>query len=106
MSYYYTCASYIVQLPQALVASHRAQPCLFGTSKSVDEMAADAGWDIRVVAAKYWKIKIDEVVRRRVLGEGCYFYDRHVHVTCHTVGLNVNCILAPSHMSRAICVYE
>ena len=86
------------------MVSHRAQPCLFGTSKSVDEMAADAGWDIRVVAAKYWKIKIDEVVRRRVMGEE--FYDKHVNVTCHTVGLNVNCILAPSHMFKAICVYE
>ena len=53
------------------MASHRAQPCLFGTNKSVDEMAADAGWDIRVVAAKYRKIKIDEVVRRRALGEEC-----------------------------------
>ena len=72
-------------------------------NRSVDEMAADAGWDIRVVAAKYWKIKIDEVVRRRVMGEE--FYDKHVNVTCHTVGLNVNCILAPSHMFRAICVY-
>ena len=85
------------------MASHRAQPCLLG-NRSVDEMAADAGWDIRVVAAKYWKIKIDEVVRRRVMGEE--FYDKHVNVTCHTVGLNVNCILASSRMFRAICVYE
>ena len=85
------------------MASHRAQPCLLG-NRSVDEMAADAGWDIRVVAAKYWKIKIDEVVRRRVMGEE--FYDKHVNVTCHTVGLNDNCTIAPSHMFRDICIYE
>ena len=44
---------------------------MLGTNRSVDEMAADAGWDLRVVASKYWKIKIDDVTRRRVLGEEC-----------------------------------
>ena len=71
MSYYYTCALYIVERPQAFMASHRAQPCFFHTSKCVEEMAADAGWDLRVVASKYWKIKIDDVTRRRALGEEC-----------------------------------
>ena len=85
------------------MASHRAQPCLFGTNKSVDEMAADAGCDIRVVAAKYWEVKIDEVVCRRVLGEECY--DKHVNVTCHTVCLNANFIFAPSHIFMYIYIY-
>ena len=73
-------------------------------NRSIDEMAADAGWDIRVVASKYWAIKVNEVVRRRVMGEE--FYNTHVNVTCHTVGLNVNCILAPLHMFKDICIYE
>jgi len=67
-------------------------------------MAADAGWDIRVVASKYWTLKINDVVRRRVMGEECC--DKHVNVTCRTVGLNVNCILAPLHMFKDICIYE
>ena len=82
MSDYWTCALDIVKLPQALVACHKAQPCLIG-NRSVDEMAADAGWDLRVVASKYWKLKIDDDVRRRVMGEE--FHDNHVNVTSHTV---------------------
>ena len=64
---------------QALIASHRAQPCLSG-SKSVDDLVADAGWDIRVVASKYWKLRIDDETRRRVFMQA--FSDDDVKITC------------------------
>ena len=66
-------------------------------------MAADAGWDIRVVARKFWGIKINNPLRRRVMGDECY--DQHVNVICRTVHLNLNRILAPSNMFRLIWIY-